>query len=69
MPLHAINRNHKDFNALSDTKSFFYQFVKKKNQEQCEKLVEMSLNDDYTMKNLLDYLQWQSDHPSDFKTN
>ena len=69
MPLHAINRNQKDFNALSDTKSFFYQFVKKKNQEQCEKLVEMSLNDDYTTKNLLDYLQWQSDHPSDFKTN
>ena len=65
--LHVINRNQKDFNSLSDIKSFFYQLVKKK-QEQYEKPVEMSLNDDYIMENL-DYLQWQSHHPSDFKKN
>ena len=41
----------KDFNALIDNKPFFDQHVKK--QEACEKLVEMSRNNDYTTGNLL----------------
>ena len=43
MPLVEI----KDFNALIDNKSFFDQPVKNK-QEECEKLIEMSRNGDYT---------------------
>ena len=41
MPLVEI----KDFNALIDNKPFFDQPVKSK-QEACEKLIEMSRNDD-----------------------
>ena len=44
MPLVEI----KDFNVLSDSKSFFDQFVKDK-QETYEKLIEMSRNDDYRL--------------------
>ena len=48
----------KNFNALIDNKPFFNQPVKNK-QEAYEKLVEMSRNDNYTTRNLLDnsYLQ------------
>ena len=45
----------KDFNALSENKPFFDQPVKNK-QEAYEKLFEMSKNDDYTTRNLIDYL-------------
>ena len=44
MPLVEI----KDFNALINNKSCFYQLVKNK-QEAYEKLIEMSRNDDYTL--------------------
>ena len=49
----------KDFNALIDNKPFFDQPVKDK-QEEYEKLIEMSRNDDYTTENLLDYLYHQN---------
>ena len=45
----------KDFNALIDNKPFFDQLVKNK-QEAHEKLIEMSINDDYTTGHLLDFL-------------
>ena len=48
----------KDFNALIDNKPFFDRPVKSK-QETYEKLIEISRNDDYTIKNLLDYLYHQ----------
>ena len=51
MPLVEI----KDFNALIDSKPFFYQPVKIK-QEAYKKLIEVSRNDDYTTGILLDYL-------------
>ena len=51
MPLVEI----KDFNALIDKKPFFEQSVNKK-QEAYEKLVKMSIDDDYTTGNLLDFL-------------
>ena len=55
MPLVEI----KDFNILIDNKPFFDQPVKNK-QEVCEKLIEMSTNDDHTTGNLLDYLYHQN---------
>ena len=55
MPLVEI----KDFNALIDNKPFFDQPVKNK-YEAYEKLIEMSRNDDYTTRNLLDYLYHQN---------
>ena len=45
----------KDSNALIDSKPFFDQTGKNK-QEAHEKLVEISRNNDYTTGNLLDYL-------------
>ena len=48
MPLLEI----KDFNESIDNKSFFDKPVKNK-QEEYEKLVETSKNDDYTTGNLL----------------
>ena len=49
----------KDFNALIDNKQFFDQAVNNK-EELYEKLVEMSRNDDYTTRNLLNYLYHQN---------
>ena len=49
----------KDFNALIDNKPFFDQPVKSK-QDEYEKFIEMSENDDYAMGNLLDYLYHQN---------
>ena len=49
----------KYFNALIDNKLFFDQPVKSK-QEEYEKLIEISRNDDYTTGNLLDYLYHQN---------
>ena len=49
----------KDFNALIDNKQFFDQAVNSK-EELYEKLVEMSRNDDYTTRNLLNYLYHQN---------
>ena len=49
----------KDFNALIDNKQFFDQAVTNK-EGLYEKLVEMSRNDDYTTRNLLNYLYHQS---------
>ena len=53
MPLVEI----KFFNVLIDNKPFFDQPVKSK-QETYEKPAEMSRNDDYTTRNLLDYLYY-----------
>ena len=55
MPLAEI----KYFNALIDNKPFFDQPVKNK-QEENEKLIEMSRSNDYTTRNLLDYLYHQN---------
>ena len=49
----------KDFNVLIDIKTFFDQPVKNK-QEAFEKLIEMSRNDDYTTRNLLDFSYHQN---------
>ena len=51
MPLVEI----KDVNALINNKLFFDHPVKNKH-EAYEKLIEMSRNNDYTTRNLLDYL-------------
>ena len=48
----------KDFNALINNKPFFDQPVKNK-QEAYEKLIEMSRNDDYSTRSLLNYLYHQ----------
>ena len=50
MPLVEI----KDFNTLINNKPFFDRLVKNK-QEAYEKLAEMSRNNDYTKRNLLDF--------------
>ena len=50
MPLSQL----KDFDALIDNKRFFDQPLKTK-QEAYEKLVEMSINNNYTAGNLLGY--------------
>ena len=55
MPLVEI----KDFNALIDDKPFFAQPVKCK-QQVYEKLVQMSRNDFYTTRNLLDFSYHQN---------
>ena len=44
----------KDFNALIDGKSFFDVPVKNR-EEEYEKIIEISKNNDYTTGNLLDY--------------
>ena len=49
----------KAFNALIDIKQCFDQAVNNK-EELYEKRVEMSRNDDYTTRNLLNYLYHQS---------
>ena len=49
----------KDFNALIDSKPYFDQPVKRK-QETYEKLVEISRCDDYRKGILLDYLYHQN---------
>ena len=46
-------------NVLTDNESSFYQHMKNK-QEAYENPLEMSKNDDYTTKNLLDYLYYQT---------
>ena len=51
MPLEEI----KDFNTLISKRSFSNQPVKNK-QESYEKLIEMPGNDDYTTRNVVDYL-------------
>ena len=48
----------KGFTALIDSKPFIDQPVKNK-QGQYEKLIEMSNNNDYTTRRLLDYLYHQ----------
>ena len=55
MPLVEI----KDFNALTDSKLFFDQRVKNK-QEAYKKLIEMSRSDGYTTENLLDFSYHQN---------
>ena len=55
MPLVEI----KDFNALIDNKPLFDQPVKNE-QERYENIFELSINDDYTTGNLLDYLYHQN---------
>ena len=55
MPLIDIE----NFNALIDNKLFFERPVKNR-QEAYEKLVEMSRNNNYTTRNLLDYLYHQN---------
>ena len=51
----------KDLNALIDNTPFFNQPIKNK-QEAYENLVKISINDDYTTENLLDYLHYQKYH-------
>ena len=46
----------KDFNTLISNKPIFDQTIKKK-QETYKKLVKMSINDNYKIGNLLDYLR------------
>ena len=48
-----------EINVLIDNKSFFDQPVKNK-QETYKKRIEMSKNDEYTTRNLLDYLYHQN---------
>ena len=48
----------KDLNALIDNTPFFNQPIKNK-QDAYENLVKISINDDYTTGNLLDYLHYQ----------
>ena len=50
----------KDFNVLTDGKSFFENSVKNK-EEGYEAIIEMSKNNDYTTGNLLDY-EYFKDH-------
>ena len=52
----------KDFKVLIDNKPFFDQPVKNK-QEACEKIIEISKNDNYATEKLLDY----SDHQECYK--
>ena len=56
---HMLLIEIKDFNALMDNKPFLDQPIKNR-QEAYEKLIEMSRNDDYTTRNLLDYLYHQN---------
>ena len=49
----------KDFNVLIDSKPFFDQPVKNE-QEAYEILIEMSRNNRYTIRNLLDYSYYQN---------
>ena len=49
----------KDFNALIDNKLFFGQPVESK-QETHKKRIEMSINDYYITRNLLDYVYHQN---------
>ena len=51
----------KDLNALIDNTPFFNQPIKNK-QEAYENLAKISINDDYTTGNLLDYLHYQKYH-------
>ena len=51
MPLVEI----KSFKAIIEKKPLLYQLIQNK-QEAYEKLVEMSRNNDYARRNLLDYL-------------
>ena len=51
----------KDLNALIDNTPFFNQPIKNK-QEAYENLVKISINDDYTTGNLLDYFHYQKYH-------
>ena len=44
----------KDFNMLIDGKSFF-DFLLKNEEEAYKKIIEMSRNNDYTTRNLLDF--------------
>ena len=55
MPLIEI----KDFNAIRDNKPFSNQPVKRK-QEAYEKLIELSRNYDFTIRNLLDFSYHQN---------
>ena len=49
----------KDFNALIDNKPFFVQSMKSK-QQAYQKLVKLSLNDDFTRLNQLNFLYHQN---------
>ena len=56
--IYKPNIEMKDINVLIDSKPFFDQPVKN-DQEVYEKLVEMSINNDYTTGNFLNYLYHQ----------
>ena len=51
---HVPNVRTKDFNVLTDGKTFFDLPVKSE-EEAYEKIIEMSYNNDYTTGNLLDF--------------
>ena len=50
-----------DFDVLIDGKSFF-DFAVKNEEEACEKIMEMSNNNDYTTGNLLDYTYFKKNY-------
>ena len=54
---YAPNVEIKDFNVLIDGTSFFHLPVK--NEENYEKFIEMSNNNDYTTGNLLDFVYFK----------
>ena len=51
----------KDFNVLIDGKNFFDLPVKNE-EETCEKIIEMSNNNDYTIGNLLDFAYFKENY-------
>ena len=55
------NARIKDFNVLIDGKSFFY-FPAKDEEEAYEKFIVMSINNDYTTGNLLDFAYFKKNY-------
>ena len=58
---HVPNMLIKDFNVLIDGKSFFDLSVKNE-EETYEKIIEMSISNDYTTGNLLDFGYFKESH-------
>ena len=52
----------KDFNVLIDGKTFFDLPVKNEEEEAYEKIIEISINNDYTTGNLLDFAYFKENY-------
>ena len=52
----------KDFNVLIDEKTFFDLLVKNEEEEAYEKIIEISINNDYTTGNLLDFAYFKENY-------